>query len=278
MGPRAAVEILNRRQLLEAPVREEEAAVLARRYAEAHLSPDTAARLGVIDAVIDPVETRDRVAGIFLDCERSLDGHSARFRRTTRPEPEAPQREGLAIWFTGPPCSGKSTVAALVDGELRARGERVEVLDGDVVRESLSKGLGFSKQDRDANVRRIAFVADVLSRNGVHVLTAAVSPYRETREEVRASLGRRFLEVHLKASLEVRVRRDRRGLYAKALAGELPGFTGVSDPYEEPLAPELVLDTERETPEKSAERVLELLERRRAPSSLLRGTPAAPLR
>jgi adenylyl-sulfate kinase len=278
MGPRAAVEILHRRQLLEAPVPEEEAAVLARRYAEAHLSADTAARLGVIDAVIDPVETRDRVAGTFLDCERSLDGSSGRCRRNARPEPQGPQREGLAIWFTGPPCSGKSTVAALVEGELRARGERVEVLDGDVVRESLSKGLGFSKQDRDANVRRIAFVADALSRNGVHVLTAAVSPYRETRDEVRASLGRRFLEVHVKASFAERVRRDRRGLYAKAIGGELPGFTSVSDPYEEPLAPELVLDTERETPGESAKRVLELLERRGAPSSLLRDTLAVPLR
>jgi adenylyl-sulfate kinase len=264
MGPRAAVEILNHRQLLQAAAPEEEAAVLARRYAEAHLSPETAARLGVIDDVIDPAETRDRVAGAFLDCERSLDGLPGRFPRHTRGEPEAPQREGCAIWFTGPPCAGKSTVAALVERELRGRGEKVEVLDGDAVRESLSKGLGFSRQDRDANVRRIAFVADALSRNGVHVLAAAVSPYRETRDEVRASMGNRFVEVHVKASLEERVRRDRRGLYAEALRGELPGFTSVSDPYEEPLAPELVLDTERETPEESAARVLALLDQRSA--------------
>ena len=262
MGPRAAIEILHRRRLVQAAAPEEEAAVLARRYAEAHLSPDTAVRLGVIDAVINPAETRRRVAGAFLDSGRSLDSRSGRFARDTRRGPGARRREGCAVWFTGPPCSGKSTVAALVERELRARGEKVEVLDGDAVRESLSKGLGFSKQDRDANVRRIAFVADALSRNGVHVLAAAISPYRETRDEVRASMGNRFVEVHLKASLEERVRRDRRGLYAKALGGELPGFTSVSDPYEEPLAPELVLETERETPEQSAERVLALLDRR----------------
>jgi adenylyl-sulfate kinase len=264
MGPRGAVEILHHRRLLEAAAPEEEGAVLARRYAEAHLSPDTAAGLGVIDAVIDPTETRHRVAGAFLDCERSFDSRPERSARDTRSGPDAPQREGCAIWFTGPPCSGKSTVAALVERELRARGEKVEVLDGDAVRESLSKGLGFSKQDRDANVRRIAFVADALSRNGVQVLAAAISPYRGTRDEVRASMGKRFVEVHVKASLEERVRRDRRGLYAKALGGELPGFTSVSDPYEEPFAPELVLDTERETPRESAERVLVLLDRRTA--------------
>jgi adenylyl-sulfate kinase len=219
----------------------------------------------VIDAVIDPAETRRRVAGAVLHRGWSVDSRSGRFVRDTRRGPEAPQREGYAVWFTGPPCSGKSTVAALVELELRARGEKVEVLDGDAVRENLCKGLGFSKQDRDANVRRIAFVADALSRNGVHVLAAAISPYRETRDEVRASMGNRFVEVHMKAPLEERLRRDRRGLYAKALRGELPGFTSVSDPYEEPLAPELVLDTERETPEESAERVLALLDRRTAP-------------
>jgi adenylyl-sulfate kinase len=264
MGARAAVEILHRRRLLEAAAPEEEAAVLARHYAEAHLSPDTAAQLGVIDAVIDPAETRRRVAGAVLDRGRSVDSRLARFVRDTRRGPEIPERGGCAVWFTGPPCSGKSTVAALVERELRARGQRVEVLDGDAVRESLCKGLGFSRQDRDANVRRIAFVADALSRNGVQVLAAAISPYRATRDEVRASMGSRFVEVHVKASLEERVRRDRRGLYAKALRGELQGFTGVSDPYEEPSAPELVLDTERETPEESAERVLALLDRRTA--------------
>jgi adenylyl-sulfate kinase len=264
MGPRAAVEILHRRRLLEAPAREHEAAALARGYAEAHLSPDTAMRLGVIDAVIEPAETRRRVASALLERRWSVDTGFGRFSRDNGRPSEAPQRQGCAVWFTGPPSSGKSTVAALVEHELRSRGERVEVLDGDAIRASLSEGLGFSKDDRDANVRRIAFVADALSRNGVHVLAAAISPYRETRDEVRASMGDRFVEVYVKASLAARVRRDYRGLYAKALRGELPGFTSVSDPYEEPLAPELVLDTERETPEESAERVVGLLERRAA--------------
>jgi adenylyl-sulfate kinase len=147
---------------------------------------------------------------------------------------------------------GESTLAALVARELRARGERVELLDGDAVRQNLSQGLGFSKQDRDTNVRRIAFVADALSRNGVCVIAAAISPYRSARDGARASMGGRFIEVYVKASLAECARRDGKGLYAKAMRGELPQFTGVSDPYEEPLAPELVLDTERETPEESA--------------------------
>jgi adenylyl-sulfate kinase len=262
MGPRAAVEIIHRRRLLEAAAPEQEAGLLAERYAEAHLSADTAARLGAIDAVIDPGETRPRVARALLDGNCSDATRSRRFVRDTGRIQEMPTRQGCVVWFTGPPSSGKSTVAALVARELRTRGERVEVLDGDAIRKSLSKGLGFSKEDRDANVRRIAFVANALSRNGVHALAAAVSPYRETRDEVRASMGDRFVEVYVNASLEERVRRDRRGLYAKALRGELPGFTSVSDPYEEPLAPELVLHTERQTPEEAATAVLALLERR----------------
>ncbi len=274
MGPRAAIEIVHRRQLLDATAPEQEAAVLARRYAEAHLSADTAARLAVIDSVIEPAETRRRVATALLNGSWSADTRSRRFARGNGRGPETPRRKGCAVWFTGPPSSGKSTVAALVERELRARGERVEVLDGDAIRESLSKGLGFSKEDRDTNVRRIAFVADALSRNGVHVLAAAISPYRESRDEVRASMLDRFVEVYVKASLEARVRRDRRGLYAKALRGELPGFTSVSDPYEEPLAPELVLDTDRETPEESAERVLALLEQRSASDLAAVTTPS----
>ena len=264
MGPRAAVEILHRRQLLDSPAPEREAAVLAERYADSHLSPDIAARLGAIDAVIDPAETRPRVAQILLDGRSSGVSRSRPFVGDTGRVPDTPAREGCVVWFTGPPSSGKSTVAALVESELRARSEKVEVLDGDVIRESLSRGLGFSKEDRDANIRRIAFVADALSRNGVHVLAAAVSPYRQTRDEVRASMGDRFIEVYVTASLEARVRRDRRGLYAKALRGELPRFTSISDPYEEPLAPELVLHTEREVPEESAERVVALLDQRAA--------------
>ncbi len=262
MGPRAAVEILHRRRLVEAESRDEEADALAERYAETHLSAEIAARLSAIDEVIHPAATRRRLADALRASGRSTVRRSRRFMRAATAE--VSKREGCVIWFTGPPSSGKSTVAALVERELRARGANVELLDGDAVRQSLSQDLGFSKEDRDANIRRIAFVADVLSRNGVHVLVAAVSPYRETRDEVRAALGNRFVEVYANASLEERVRRDRRGLYAKALRGDLPGFTSVSDPYEEPLAPELVLRTERETPEESARRVAELLEQHAA--------------
>lgn len=171
--------------------------------------------------------------------------------------------EGHTIWFTGLSGAGKSTIATIVERELRTRERKVEVLDGDVVRTNLSKGLGFSKEDRDTNIRRIAFVADLLSRNGVNVITAAISPYRETRDEARELMGERFVEVYVRASLEVCEARDVKGLYAKARSGEIPVFTGVSDPYEEPLSPEVVVDTERETPEESAAKVLAFLEARR---------------
>jgi adenylyl-sulfate kinase len=131
-----------------------------------------------------------------------------------------------------------------------------------VVRENLSKGLGFSKEDRDTNIRRIAFVADLLSRNGVPVITAAISPYREIRDEARELMGDRFIEVFVKASVEVCAERDVKGLYAKAFSGEIKEFTGVSDPYEEPLNAEIVLDTENETPEESAQKLISLLEER----------------
>jgi adenylylsulfate kinase len=167
---------------------------------------------------------------------------------------------GLTLWFTGLSGAGKSTVAEIVERELRDRGHDVEVLDGDVVRQNLSKGLGFSKEDRDTNIRRIAFVADLLSRNGVIAVTAAISPYRETRDEARARMNGRFVEIHVKASLETCAKRDTKGLYEKAFRGEIKEFTGVSDPYEDPLDPELVLDTERESPEESARRVVELVE------------------
>ncbi len=170
--------------------------------------------------------------------------------------------DGLTLWFTGLSGAGKSTVARLVEAELRARGRRVDVLDGDEVRENLSKGLGFSKEDRDTNVRRIAFVADLLARNGVIAITAAISPYRTIRDEARALHGDRFVEIHVRASVDACAERDVKGLYARALRGEIPAFTGVSDPYEEPLAPELVLDTETESPAESAARVLAYVETR----------------
>jgi adenylyl-sulfate kinase len=162
---------------------------------------------------------------------------------------------GFTLWLTGLSGAGKSTLAAAVGGELRRRGLPVEILDGDEVRQHLSKGLGFSREDRDTNIRRIGYVAKLLSRNGVAVITAAISPYRAVREEVRREIGR-FVEVYVRASLATCIRRDTKGLYRRALAGEIPQFTGVSDPYEEPLAPELVVDTERETVAESAAHVL----------------------
>jgi adenylylsulfate kinase len=170
--------------------------------------------------------------------------------------------KGFTLWFTGLSGAGKTTISHIVETELRDRGSRVEVLDGDIVRENLSKGLGFSKEDRDTNIRRIAFVADLLSRNGVPVITAAISPYREIRDEARETMGDRFIEVFVKASVEVCAERDVKGLYEKAFKGEIKEFTGVSDPYEAPLNPEVVLDTEHESPEESAHRLLALLEER----------------
>ncbi|MGZ5310276.1 MAG: adenylyl-sulfate kinase [Solirubrobacterales bacterium] len=170
--------------------------------------------------------------------------------------------KGFTLWFTGLSGAGKTTISRLVEDELRARGSRLEILDGDVVRENLSKGLGFSKEDRDTNIRRIAFVADLLSRNGVPVITAAISPYREIRAEARELMGDRFIEVFVKASVEACAERDVKGLYEKAFKGEIKEFTGVSDPYEEPLDPEVTLETESEDPEESAAKLIALLEER----------------
>jgi len=168
------------------------------------------------------------------------------------------QGRGFTLWLTGLSGAGKSTLATAVADELRRGGVRVETLDGDEVRQNLSKGLGFSREDRDTNIRRIGYVAKLLTRNGVVVISAAISPYRAVRDDVRREIGA-FVEVHVKASLEECVRRDTKGLYARALAGEIAQFTGVSDPYEEPLAPELVVDTEREDVATSATRVIDRL-------------------
>ena len=175
---------------------------------------------------------------------------------------ESRARNGRTVWLTGLSGAGKSTVARLVERSLRNRDLNVEVLDGDAVRRNLSRGLGFSREDRDTNVRRIAYVADLLARNGVTVIVAAISPYRAVRDEARALMGERFIEVYVRASVPVCAARDVKGLYAKALAGELDHFTGVSDPYEPPTRPEVVLDTEHETPESSAARVLAHLDGR----------------
>jgi adenylyl-sulfate kinase len=175
---------------------------------------------------------------------------------------DAGARRGFTLWLTGLSGAGKSTVAAAVAERLRAERGGVEVLDGDEVREHLSKGLTFSREDRDTNVRRIAFVAKLLTRNGVAVITAAISPYRAIRDEARREIGDGFIEVYVNASLDECIRRDVKGLYEKALAGTIPSFTGVSDPYEPPLAPELELRTEHESLEESVERVLDTLRRR----------------
>lgn len=149
---------------------------------------------------------------------------------------------GVVVWLTGLSGAGKSTIADALAPELRAAGRKVESLDGDVVRTHLSKGLGFSREDRDTNIARIAFVAHLLSRNGVVVLVSAISPYRETREAARRTIGD-FVEVHVAPPLEECIRRDTKGLYRKALAGEIPQFTGISDPYEPPAAAEVTIDT-----------------------------------
>jgi len=168
-------------------------------------------------------------------------------------------QRGCTIWFTGLSGAGKSTIAGELVPRLKARGCKVEVLDGDVVRTNLSKGLGFSKEDRDINIRRIGFVCDLLTRNGVFVIAAAISPYRAIRDENR-ELIKNFVEVYVKASLETCIDRDVKGLYKKALAGEIKEFTGVSDPYEPPEHPEVVCETETETPQESAEKIMRKLE------------------
>src|SRR5436190_17818955 len=180
--------------------------------------------------------------------------------RTERSQPPMAEEKGFCLWFTGLSGSGKTTITNLLVRELRARGSKLEVLDGDIVRENLSKGLGFSKEDRDTNIRRIAFVANLLSRNGVPVITAAISPYREIRDEARQMMGGRFIETYVKASVETCEGRDVKGLYAKARSGEIKEFTGVSDPYEPPRDPEIVCETERETPEESARKIIAFLE------------------
>ena len=169
------------------------------------------------------------------------------------------ENRGFTLWFTGLPCSGKSTVSSLLYEQLRAQGLKVELLDGDVVRQNLTKGLGFSKEDRDENIRRIGFVCHLLSRNGVVAIAAAISPYRKVRDEVRRLIGR-FVEVYVDCPLEICMQRDVKGMYKKALKGELSQFTGVSDPYEAPLDPEVTIETNRETPEESAGKIIQRLE------------------
>ena len=166
---------------------------------------------------------------------------------------------GFTVWLTGLSGAGKSTIANLLEQEIRKSTKNVEVLDGDVVRTNLSKGLGFSKEDRDTNIRRIAFVCDLLTRNGVAVISAAISPYRDVRDESLAIIGD-YIEVYVKCTLDELVNRDVKGLYAKALRGEIENFTGVSDPYEEPINPDVLVETDKETVEQSVDKILVALQ------------------
>jgi adenylylsulfate kinase len=166
---------------------------------------------------------------------------------------------GAIVWFTGLSGAGKSTIASHVFDHLRSRGVKSELLDGDVVRQQLSRGLGYSREDRDENIRRIAFVANLLARNGITALVSAISPYREAREAARRHSESPFYEVHVSASLQTCERRDPKGLYRKARLGELPHFTGIDDPYEVPAAPDLICATDTESVDESVEKVLRML-------------------
>ncbi len=168
------------------------------------------------------------------------------------------RRQGFVVWFTGLPSSGKSTLARMVQRELDEAGFAVEVLDGDEIRQRLTKGLGFSKEDRDENIRRISYVAKCIVNVGGVAITAAISPFREARERARAEIGN-FVEVHVDCPLHVCMQRDVKGLYAKAIRGEIPNFTGISDPYEPPVQPEVVVHTDRESHEESMRKILETL-------------------
>jgi adenylylsulfate kinase len=165
------------------------------------------------------------------------------------------RRQGFTVWFTGLPSSGKTTLSRLLHKELDELGLAAEVLDGDEVRQRLTKGLGFTKEGRDENIRRIAYVAKLLTRVGGIAITAAISPYRELRDLARAEVGS-FVEVYVNCPLQVCMQRDVKGLYAKAIKGDLPNFTGISDPYEPPLNPEVTLYTDRESPEESIKKIL----------------------
>ena len=164
-------------------------------------------------------------------------------------------REGFVLWFTGLPCSGKTTVADAVAEKLKRMNMKVERLDGDIVRQGLTRDLGFSKEDRGKNIERVTFVAKLLSRNGVATLVSFVSPYREKRKHARKETTN-FIEVFVKCPVEACKKRDVKGMYAKALRGEIKDFTGVDDPYEDPLNPEIAIETDKETVEESAEKVI----------------------
>jgi adenylylsulfate kinase len=168
-------------------------------------------------------------------------------------------KDGCVVWLTGLPGSGKTTIARMVEGQLRNLGMPVEVLDGDEVRKNLSPELGFSKQDRETHARRVVYISKLLSRNGIVTIVALVSPYRELRQHARDTIGKNFLEIWVKASEEICRKRDPKGLYKKAQEGKLTNLTGPQDPYEPPINPELVVNTEHQPADASAGRVMELL-------------------
>jgi sulfate adenylyltransferase len=210
-----------------------------------------------------PHFVRPEVAEVLQGAYQRPNGDGRVVRRSARkaePMSEQATQAGFVVWFTGLSGAGKSTVARALAFRLLERGHKMELLDGDEVRTNLSEGLGFSREDRDTNIARIGYVAAKLACHGVAVLVAAISPYREARDRVRSSVDR-FVEVHVDTSLAICAERDVKGLYAQALAGRIPQFTGVSDPYEPPLAPEVVLHTDREPVERSVEQVLSCLER-----------------
>jgi adenylyl-sulfate kinase len=176
------------------------------------------------------------------------------------------EQKGFTIWFTGLSGAGKTTLARLLEPELQSRGHKVEILDGDIIRTNLSKGLGFSKEDRDTNIRRIGFVCDLLARNGVIAIAAAISPYKEVRDELRNTLSN-FIEVYVECPIPVLAERDVKGLYKKALAGEIKNFTGIDDPYEAPETPEVIAHSDSETPEESLAKIIAKLEEMKLISS-----------
>jgi adenylylsulfate kinase len=165
------------------------------------------------------------------------------------------EQKGVTLWFTGLPCSGKSTIADAVATELQQMGLKAERLDADIIRKHLWKELGYSKEDRDENIRRATFLAKLLTRNGIVVLTSFISPYEELRDYARREIGD-FVEIYVKCPVEVCIQRDTRGMYEKALAGKIQNFTGVSDPYEEPPNPELVLESDKESLQESVAKVM----------------------
>ncbi|GMQ78038.1 MAG: adenylyl-sulfate kinase [Anaerolineae bacterium] len=171
------------------------------------------------------------------------------------------EKPGFVLWMTGLSGAGKTTIAKILEGELRARGLKVERLDGDIIRQNLTKDLGFTKEDRAANIERVTFVAKLLSRNGVACICSFISPYQSIRDKVRMETTN-FLEVFIDADLESLIERDVKGLYKKAIAGEIPNFTGISDPYEPPEEPDIYIQTEGSTPLECANLILEILEDR----------------